>query len=59
MNLFEELYLSYVNDFLTRAKFAEYYRLTEEQALIVINKGREYHEKQVAEYKRLKKGVRS
>jgi plasmid maintenance system antidote protein VapI len=36
----EEMYLSYVNDFLTIERFAEYYGITEEQANEVINKGR-------------------
>jgi hypothetical protein len=33
-----ELYLSYFNDFLTVARFAEYYNMTEQQARDLINK---------------------
>jgi len=35
-----ELYLSYVNDFLTVSCFAEYYCMTEEKAHRIINAGR-------------------
>ena len=35
------LYIDYVNNFLTVDKFAEYYRLTNESAEFIINKGRE------------------
>lgn len=36
-----ELYRSYVNDFLTVDKFAEYYGLSREQALSIIHDERE------------------
>ncbi len=36
------LYLSYVNDFLTVEKFAEYYGISEILANDIINKGRIY-----------------
>ncbi len=36
----EKLYLSFVNDFLTVGKFAEYYNLTELKAIKIINAGR-------------------
>ena len=36
----ERLYLSYFNDFLTVAKFAEYYGLSERKAHAVIKAGR-------------------
>jgi hypothetical protein len=34
------LYLDYVNNFLTTKKFADYYNLSESQALKIINQGR-------------------
>ena len=41
-------YLEYVNDFLTVERFAEHHEISPEQALIVINLGRELHEANVA-----------
>ena len=38
------LYLDYLNDFLTIERFAEYYDLSVTQATTLINLGREYHE---------------
>lgn len=40
---YEEMYLSYLNDFLTVECFAEYYGLTESQAVNVIDIGRAYN----------------
>ena len=45
----QELYLDWVNNFLTVAYFAEYYGLTEAEANAVINDGRAYHESVVAD----------
>lgn len=42
-----ELYLDYVNNFLTVARFAEYYNLTEKEALQVIEIGKACHERYV------------
>jgi hypothetical protein len=39
----EAMFLEWYNNFLTVAYFAEYYELTEEQALELIEKGREIH----------------
>ena len=44
MNKFQEMYLDYVNNFLTVEKFAEYYRITNKQALYVITEGKKIHE---------------
>ena len=41
----ERLYLSYFNDFLTVAKFAEYYGLSERKANDVIRAGRKLNHK--------------
>jgi len=41
---YQESYLSWVNDFLTVPRFAEYYGLTERRAHIVIRKGRLLHQ---------------
>jgi hypothetical protein len=38
------LYLSWVNDFLTVERFAEYYRIEESLAQDIINKGRSYEQ---------------
>lgn len=40
------LYLSYVNDFLSVERFAEYYRVDYNLACDIINKGRENKKKQ-------------
>ncbi len=44
MNMFQEMYLDYVNNFITVARFAEYYHITNEQALYVISEGKRVHE---------------
>jgi len=41
------MYLDWVNNFLTVARFAEYYRLTINQALRVIRLGKIIHEKSI------------
>jgi len=38
-----EMYLDWVNNFLTVARFAEYYNISETEALAVIEKGRIDH----------------
>lgn len=42
MNENVEMYLDYWNNFLTVERFAEYYGITEEQAINIINKGKEH-----------------
>lgn len=42
-----DLYLEWVNDWITVECFAEYYGLTEEQAKTVIELGRQIHEENV------------
>lgn len=44
MNHIEELYLDYVNNFLTVSRFAEYYSISTELAEAVINEGRSINE---------------
>lgn len=39
-----DLYLSFVNDFITLGSFAEQYNLEEDDALVVIKLGKKYHE---------------
>lgn len=36
-----ELYIDWVNNFVTLSRFAEYYSLTEDEALVIIDSGRE------------------
>lgn len=43
----QSLYLSWVNDFLSVERFAEYYGLSEEYAYKLIRIGREVHERHV------------
>ena len=43
-----EMYLDWFNNFLTVARFAEYYGITEDQARIIIHEGRILHESRVA-----------
>lgn len=43
----QELYLDYVNNFLTVERFAEYYNLSERKAFKVIELGRQVHERRV------------
>jgi len=50
-----EMYLNYVNKFLTVEKFAEWYGLEEEDANIIIDMGRKYHEQRVELFKSLNK----
>ncbi len=38
-----ELYLDYVNDFLTVGKFSEFYNFKETDAKIIIDEGRKIH----------------
>jgi uncharacterized protein (DUF433 family) len=45
-----DLYLEWVNNYLTVEKFAEHYQLTEEDALNILNYGRRYHAKRVERY---------
>lgn len=40
-----DMYLDYVNDFLTVARFAEYYDMPEEKADRIINIGRKINDK--------------
>jgi len=42
-----ELYLDWINNFLTLEPFAEYYGITLEEAATVINTGRDDHEANV------------
>ena len=49
MNKFQEMYLDWVNNFLTVEVFAQYYNLTNEQALYVIESGKKYHEESLQE----------
>ena len=42
-----KLYLSYVNDFLTISEFAEFYRISVEDALDIIKKGRELNRSRI------------
>jgi hypothetical protein len=37
------LYLTWVNDFLTISRFAEYHEMTEAEAATIITMGRRYH----------------
>ena len=41
-----ELYIDWVNNFVTLSRFAEYYSLTEDEALVIIDAGRELYMKQ-------------
>lgn len=45
-----EMYLDYVNSFLTVEKFAEYYDLEKQDAFILIDLGRKYHRLKVESY---------
>ena len=42
MNENVEMYLDYRNNFLTVERFAEYHNITKEQAINIINEGREH-----------------
>jgi hypothetical protein len=44
----QSLYLSWVNDFISVARFAEYYEISEEYAYKLIRVGREVHERHVS-----------
>jgi hypothetical protein len=46
-----DLYLDWVNNFLTVERFAEYYELSLERAHRVINLGRTLHEKRVEKWR--------
>lgn len=47
MNELIEMYLNYVNKFITTEKFAEWYGLDEEDAYQIIELGKKYHERKV------------
>ena len=36
-----ELYIDWVNNFVTLSRFAEYYSFTEDEALVIVDAGRE------------------
>lgn len=44
-----DLYLEWVNNYLTVEKFAEHYQLTEKDAVNLLSYGRRYHEKRTEE----------
>ncbi len=46
-----DFYLDWVNNFLTVAGMAQYYGVTYEEAVYLIEVGRKYHEEKVAHYK--------
>lgn len=46
-----ELYLSYVNDFISVYSFADHYNIAQEDANNIINEGRELHEQFVKDVK--------
>ena len=47
----QAIFLDWINNFISRERFAEYYGLTIEQANTLIELGREIHEGMVAEIK--------
>lgn len=51
-NVLQALYLSWVNDFLTYERFAEYYGVSVEHAQKLIELGRANHEEEVRQYKK-------
>jgi len=46
---FQEMYLDWVNNFLTIERFAEWYNIGEEQAAAIISAGRKIHHQRVNE----------
>jgi NaMN:DMB phosphoribosyltransferase len=50
-----EMYLDYVNNFISVGRFADHYDMSEEKANEVIRRGREYHEENVQNYKNSQK----
>lgn len=42
-NVYEAFYIDYVNNFLTVAYMAEYYRLTEDTVIKLLNQGKRIH----------------
>ena len=54
MNQIISLYLSYVNDFNTVERFANFYRLDIEDANLIIEMGRKYNERKSSEKKQFK-----
>ena len=46
---FQEMYLDWVNNFLTIERFAEWYNIGEEQAAVIISAGRKIHHQRVNE----------
>ena len=47
MKKLQEFYLSFVNDFITLGRFAEYHNLDIDDAETLIKLGKKYHERQV------------
>jgi hypothetical protein len=47
-NILAESYLDYVNDFISVARFAEYYNLTESEARLIVEAGKLCHETRLA-----------
>ena len=46
---FQEMYLDWLNNFLTIERFAEWYAIGEEQAAAIISAGRKIHHQRVNE----------
>ena len=44
-----DLYLEWVNNYLTVEKFAEHYQLTEKDAVNILSVGKRYHQKRTEE----------
>lgn len=51
----QELYLDYVNNFLSVERFAEYYNMSERKANRTIELGRQVHERRVKQFKQVGK----
>lgn len=47
-----DLYLEWVNNYLTVEKFAEHYQVTEKDAVNLLSYGRRYHEERVERFKK-------
>lgn len=50
LDRYQELYLDYVNNFLTVSRFAEYYGMTEEHAEEIIYVGRKINNKEAIKH---------
>ena len=50
----QEMYLDWFNNFLTIKRFAEWYAISEERAVVIINVGRKIHNQRVETNKALK-----